>query len=493
MNRYLCQLYDYFLPDILQNKDMVKYLPNIIFKKKLCCNNPCMEGVYVKQDEMEEVYVPLVDGACQIEIFSENAALYFVDGKANRYHFGVEYRVYSYLDEEKYRDLCVRYNSTNNKVRLKWLSKSIHDIHEYLEQVDYQTVTPIYRRALLNHYMTNDRMEDAYFGAELYGSDWMDGNQLYLLTCVGLYLHKEEKDDLLLTMAYRSFVRGRYNKEILLYLRQHFEGRNFDLMALWEVLKREGMDTVEYEETMLNQLMFTGEREESMLDVLLSYLEKRDNDDLTVSMLEIYSIYYFLGRKKVPDSYFTILERQAKRENGLSFMSSLSYLLRKAENGYEIEEREIIRRIVEEFCRQHIVFDFYDTFIDFVSISPLLKEVTGFYCLGEEEKDYDLSLQIEDLDGRIREEILPMKEVCPGFYYGKTVLLPDESVKEKHLYSHGEEVVTFLKATRMKTKVEESRYEILGSMILDKEQAKERMAQYDMVLTRMEEQLRILP
>lgn len=489
MNRYLCQLYAYFLPKMQERQEWIRYIPQIIFKKKLYCEHPRMEGVYVKQGG-EEVYVPLVDGTCQVEIYGEDAQFYFVDDKRNRYHKEVRYHLTAYLKEEKFRELCLKYHGTNHKVRLRWLTKSVHDMQEYLEQADYQTVAPMYRRALMNYYIEQGRMEDAYFGAELYGSDLMEGNQLYLLTCVGLYLHKEEKDDLLLTMAHRSFLKKKYNKEVLLYLREHFEGRNFDLLALWEVLKREGLDTAEYEEATLNQLLMTGDREEQMLDILLSYLEKKDNDTLTESMLEIYSIYYFMGRKNMPESYFTILERQAKRENGLSFVSTLSYLLRKAEKGYELEERDHIRSLVEELSKKQMVFGFFDKFDTFVSIPPLWKEMTGFYYIGKEGETGQISLETSEKEGMIRRKNVRMEEVSPGFYYGKALLLPGEVVKERALFLGNQEIRDGIFQTKMKTKVKGSRWTILQQM--EQEGTKEQLEQYDRVLGRMEEQLRIL-
>lgn len=529
MNRYLRCLYMQLIPDILKsNKEMVKYLPNIIFKKKLICKNRTIEGVYVCHDERDEVYIPMVDGVCQIEIYSDSVDLYFVDGKANRYHYGIEYFIEPYLEEEQYRDLCMKYNGKNNKVVLKWMDplekgrisymfqdgdgvrgwrrekaverilnshyeeKAMEELSECLDQINYRIINPAYRRTLMNYYMACNRMEDAYFGAELYGSDLMDASQLYLLTCVGLYLHKEEKDDLLLVMAHRSFMGGKYNKDILLYLRKHFEGRNFDLMALWKVLKREGLDTVDYEERLLSQMLFTGERDESMLDVLLSYLEKRENDDLTVSMLEIYSIYYFMGRKNVSESYFAILDKQIKRENGLSFMSRLSYLLRKAEVGYDLEEKEYIRELVEQLCRKHIVFDFYEKFLDFVDMSPMLKEATSFYFYGEDKMDVNLALVLENQNGEERREYIEMEEVCPGFYYGRTLVMFDEKIKEKYLMNRGEEIYYKLVVNKMNVSVQGSRYDLLGRMNEQKECGGKMMKQYENTLSRIHEQIRMI-
>lgn len=508
MNRYLLVLYKHFLPEILKDKEMAKYLPNILFKKKMTCNNPSIEGVYICQDEREEIYVPIVNGVCQIEQYSVSMELYFVDGKANRYHYGIGYQISDYLNEEEYKEICIQYNSKNNKVLLKWMEpaekslektlelhyeeKNMRALSECLDQINYRVVNPAHRRNLMNYYMACNRMEDAYFGAELYGSDMMDVSQLYLLTMVGLYLHKEEKDDLLLVMAHRSFIGGKYNKEILTYLRTYYEGRNFDLIKLWHELKKEGLDTVEYEERVLNQITFTGEREEGMLDVLLSYLEKRENDDLTVSMLEIYSLYYFFGRKNVPKSYFSILDRQAARENGLSFISKLAYLLRKATEGYALEERTCIKTFVKSFCEKHMVFDFFDAFESFVDISPILKEMTGFYCYSEEGKELKLSVVIENQQKVLRVKTTQMEEMSAGFYYGQVYLLADEVIKEKRVFCQEEEMAVVVIQNQMQKPVKNSRRQILAMMDTEKRKAGKTLEEYETLLSRMDEQLIIL-
>lgn len=536
MNRYLQHLYEYFLPEILKDQTMVKYLPNIIFKKKLVVKSPGIAGVYVCHDEAEEeVYVPVVDGVCQVETYSERVSLYFADARANRYRAGITYSLSRYLNENKYMQICLEHNLENKKVLLKWTKaldekgkdnerianmiletggmknwmrekaveqildyhyeeKDMEDLNRCLDQINYKVISPSYRRTLMNYYMACNRMEDAYFGIELYGSDLVDAGQLYLLTCVGLYLHKDKKDDLLLVMAHRTFMNGKYNKEIVLYLREHLEGRLFDLLALWEVLKTEKLDTVEYEEKLLHQMLFTGESDERMLDVLLSYLSKTENDDLTASMLDLYSTYYFLGKKKVPDSFFVILESQAVQGNNLSLVGKLSYLSQKAKTGVKKEEQKKVTEYLEELCRMSIVFPFYEAFEEFFTLPPLLREMTFLFYPGEIKDGQTLNLTVVNGQGRKRQESILMEKPGPGFYFGGTYLLEDETISvqteagEERIKEHQSPLEIF----RLKGRMENSRRSLLHRMEEHKSEARTLLREYEEVLARMDEQLFIL-
>lgn len=533
MNRYLQKLYEYFLPSVLQDSAMVKYLPNIIFKKKLVCSQPGIVGVYVCHDAMEEeVYVPLVNGVCQIETYSEKVTLYFADTRSNRYRAGIPYTLSRYLNENKYMELCLSHNLENKKVLLKWTraldekgeenekiasmvmetsgmknwmrekaveqildhyyaKKAMEDLDECLNQINYKVIRPSYRRTLMNYYMACNRMEDAYFGIELYGSDLVEREQLYLLTCVGLFLHKEEKDELLLTMAHRTFMNGKYNDEIILYLRNYFEGRLFDLLDFWVILKEKKMDTAEYEEKLLQQMLFTGECDEQMLDVLLSYLEKEENDSLADSMLDLYSRYYILGEGQVPDSFFLILEKQVEKGNPLSLMVRLSYLRRKAEQGIKKEEQDKIREFLEDFCQRGILFPFFETFESIFSLPPLLKEMTWISYYSEKRKERELLFLIRNNEGKIRQESVPMRELCPGFYYGSVYLLEGETASLEP--KTGEEKKKGkIQMEKMKGQVFGSRKQILHQMEEKKANALPMMHQYEEVLSRMEEILVLL-
>lgn len=533
INRYVKQLYERMLPSLLEEKEWAKYLPNVIFKKKMICHNPVMEGIYVCHPENEEeVFVPLVDGECQLEIYSVNARIYFADRMGNRYHCGISYSLEHYLEEENYRKDCLEYCNDNRKVFVRWLKleeedkkevlsrlllqkeetnswrrekaveqildyhyeeRAMEDLSECLDQINYRIISPAYRRTLMNYYMACDRMEDAYFGVELYGSDLMDPSQLYLLTCVGLYLNKQEKDDLLLTMAYRSFVNRNYNEEMLLYLKNFFEGRVFDLLDLWNILEQTGLNDVDYEERVLKQIQFVGAKDDRKYALLDSYLKKRENRELAWTLMEEESADYVIDSLKpagevfLSDEYFTVLEHltegQNSKETDWPLLLQLAFLARKAESGWKDREKYQIAQLVKELCQKEIVFPFFEKFESFVSIPSLWKESVCFWFRGEGERTYFLNLQ-----GTGEEFEIPVQELGKGCYYGTCFLPSFPSLTEAKVSGETYPVGMAM----IGNGVEGSRSWILEQMDQEKEKAAGWMKDYERILERMDRQLQFL-
>ncbi len=537
MNRHLKRLYELLLPSILQEKDMAKYVPNILFRKKICCHNPVIEGIYVcHQVNEDEVYIRFVDGICQAEIYSDTVQYYLVDRMGNRYCAGVAFEIEDYLDEEMYKEYCLNYIRDNRKVYTKWIyleeddkkeqlarllvqndetkswkrekaverildyhyeEKTLEDLSECLDQINYRVISPSYRRTLMHYYMACNRMEDAYFGVELYGSDLMEPVQLYLLTCVGLYLHKEEKDDLLLIMCHRTFMNRRYNKEILLYLRTYFEGRIFDYLDIWKILKQEGLDTAEYEERVLKQILFVGKKRDEIFPVLQSYMEKTKSSELVKDILAIYSTSHVTGClnqngkkvKTLPDSYFAILEKEVKKGGNLSFMAGLSYLFRKAAQGYTKEDAGYIRNLLRPMYQKQIVFSQFVPFEPVIAIPSLFKESCCCWFFAEEKKEYAVTLVLSN-KGKERKEEVPVKELAPGFYQGLFYVPCFEKIKEGYYWSpdsRGEIDVKPIFGC-----VEGSRNQLLDRIQEEKDNSASWMNEYGKIMERIDSQLTYL-
>jgi len=535
VNRYLKQLYEMLLPSLLEEPELAKYIPNVIFKRRLSCPNPMMEGVYVCHPENEEeVHVSFVEGLCQIEIYSDAARIYFADRMGNRYHSGIKYQMEAYLDEEVYRDFCLTHIRDDRRVYVKWVNgdpddkkeqlarllaendelkswktekaverildyhyveKTMEDLSECLDKINYRVISPSYRRTLMNYYMACNRMEDAYFGVELYGSDLMDPEQLYMLTCAGLCLHKEEQDDLLLTMAYKSFVNRKYNREILSYLQKHFHGRIFDLIDLWNVLKDEGMLTAEFEEKVLRQIAFVGSKDKRMFDVILSYLTKVENREWIEDLLTPYSTRFLLQgfvkgqkqKKQEPEGYFKVLDRLALEDCLKSDLSRLSYLYHKAETGYGETEKRVLYRMVREFSKKEIILPFFEKFAGIVTVPALWRESVFFLFTGEENQEYDLFV-ISDFEEESRKSILKMREIVKGLYYGSFYKASFEVIRQVGVkgYEGGISILG------MDETVLGSRNHLLTKIKEEKGKSGSLMADYEKILSRMKEQLKFL-
>ena len=413
-----------------------------------------MEGVYVcHMENEEEVHVSFVEGICQIELYSAHTKIYFVDRMGNRYRSGIEYALESYLDEEKFRNFCLEHVKDERRVYVKWI-------------------------------ISEQGLEEEQPDRLLVEEDELDN-----------WKQQEEKDDLLLNMAHRNFMYRRYNKEMLIYLRNYFEGRVFDLLDLWSSLKKEELLTAEFENRVLNQIAFVGSKDERMPEVLLSYLEKSEDEELAEIMMETYSVPYLVHglhmdserKVTVPEQYFAILDRQAEKDKLRSVMNRLAYLYHKAEAGYGEKDYITIRNMIREFCQQEIVFPFFVQFERLITIPSLWKESVCFWFMSEEKGEYNLSV-VSDFGEDCRKSKVPMREIAPGFYYGNSYFPFFESILQMSIPEYGGSI----SVQRITDYIPGSRSHLLSKMSEEKSMAASWMADYEKIMGRMKEQLKFL-
>ena len=454
INRQLRPLYEFMLPDLLSETELAKYVPNLIFKKRLVCENPMMEGVYVYHPENEEeVHVSFVEGICQIEIYSSKAKIYFVDRMGNRYRSGIEYSLQPYLEEETFRSFCLEHARDDRRVYVKWLMG--------LESVEEEQ-------------------------AEQILVDYTDEDQ---------WIFKEEKDVVLLQKAYSHFVYGTYHRDMLLYLRTYMESRVFDLLELWNVLKKEAMLTAEFEKRVLDQIAFVGSKDERMLDVLKSYLLKEEDNELAERMLLQYSDSYLLNglnknqnvKVRIPEQYFGVLEQQAEKDHLHHIKNRLSYLLYKANAGYREKEQQIIRNMIREFCQKEIVFPYFQRFEKLVSIPSLWKESVFFWFTAEEKQEYVLNV-VSGFGEECRKMTVAMREIASGFYYGVSYIPCFERILQMSASDYDGNI----SVAKMNEYLPGSRSHLLFKMTEEKNMAASWMTDYEKIMERMKEQLKFL-
>jgi hypothetical protein len=232
-----------------------------------------------------------------------------------------------------------------------------------------------------------------------------------------------------------------------------------------------------------------------MLSILHSYLEKEENSELAESMLENYNRKYFISalhtqqdnKADMPLVYFELLNRQAMGEKLKNSLSRLAYLISKVERGWQEKEKAVIYRLIRDFCRQEIVFPYFEEFADFVIVPSLWRESVFFWFESEEEKEYTLAV-ISDFGEDCRKSVFKTREILPGFYYGSIYIPVFERMKQITVTDYEGPVSVM----RMKKTVPGSRNELLSEMKEAKGPVGSRMTDYEKILERMKEQLKFL-
>ncbi len=471
INEYLVILYKEFLRDKTDH-NIVKLMPNIIFRKKLICKNSNMRGVYVKHDEEgKHTYIPLIDGKCYVDLCTDNYILGFTDKSGNCYMKGIDYEIIDLLNQEDYMEICrkqcleeerVLIHSVDSMIRAKekkeefvqvgalvlnnrhikrWVKeqaieyildyyyekKDIINLKKYLCKITYKHIRPKYRNTLMYYYVTTGEIENAYFGAELYGSGKMDKEQLYHVAKFGIQIQKNQRDNLTANMAYQAFLGEKYDNDTIEYLMEHYAGKLSDLLRVWDIAKREKMEQAEFEKRILLQALFTRTEEESQVfEVFLSYYEKEPDGKVIYSYIPYVASGYLIEGKKVPESFFGILGQECKNRRVRDLKSKVAYLYYYSDKK-EIQDdaKETIKVLMREMFGNHMMFPFFLQFKDIVDFPKGILAKTFVTYHGESNQNVQFFYTLKDgIDTYERQ--VQMREVFDGIYVYEMYIFSQE-------------------------------------------------------------------
>ncbi len=134
INAGLALLYEEIIAEQELTPEIAEELPYVMFKHEIVCNNQNIKGVYVVHKEMqEEVYTPLAGGTALVDIYTEDAEVFLVDGFDNRYTATVEYTLNKLMHWEYYVNTCYDLH-VNHSMLLLNLSEKAQTYLKFDEQ-----------------------------------------------------------------------------------------------------------------------------------------------------------------------------------------------------------------------------------------------------------------------------------------------------------------------------------------------------------------------
>ncbi len=543
INEHLVILYKEFLKDKTDH-DIVKLMPNIIFRKKLVCKNTNMRGVYVKHDEEEKhSYISLVDGKCYIDLCTKNYILGFTDKSGNCYMKGIDYEIIDLLNEDDYMDICrkqcleeerVLIHSVDSMIQStekreefvqvaslvlddrhikQWVKEQaieyildyyyeredVGNLKKYLAKITYRHIRPTYRSTLMYYYVMTGATENAYFGAELYGSGKMDKEQLYYVSKFGIEIQKNQRDNLTASMAYQAFLGEKYDDETVQYLMEHYAGKLSDLLNIWESAKREEIEQAEFEKRILLQALFTRTEEESQVfEVFLSYYEKEPDGKVIYSYIPYVASGYLIEGKKVPESFFEILGQECKNRRVRDLKSKVAYLY------YYSDKKEIsddtkatIQVLMREMFGNHMMFPFFLQFKDIVDFPKGILAKTFVTYHGESSQNVQFFYTLKD-EIDVYQYQVQMREVFDGIYVYEMYTFSREEfdyyIVVDGKTKRGKEYITIENFYEKSDETKGTRFALLDQILEedDEKTAQQKMGQYMETLQVLDDNLEMM-
>lgn len=458
INEHLAYLYTYFQKEVLEKPDNWKAVCDILFYHKLICTNPHMIGVYVSCPETgEEAYYPLSGGTSCIEVYNSRAVLYFVDNNEQRYVKGIDYQLKEFLSPEQFEKEWIRRNLSNKKILLlesekmndtikedavpvlkqlvfnddfeKWIQTEAvekllvyyqnhqekRSLARWLGRIDYSNISTEFRKSLMDYYMEVGMMEEAFFGIELYGCDIMGSAKILRLASFGAQYYQGNKDEVTLSLAYAAFIRKKCNKDTLTYLMQHFQGETAVLLEIWERGKRFGLETLDFERKILEQVMFTGNDTEGVFPVFESFYQNTDSDELIDRYLEYASMKELESSMELTDFMHMAIGQEimnGRMENRHSRIHFLYYFAGREEWYDTIKDTAVY--IINGFLQEKFYLPIYQAYRQWINFPVYYREMTFLTYKGRAGREVTLNYQIEGEEYSFRD--LKLEEVLPGMY-----------------------------------------------------------------------------
>lgn len=517
MNDHLAVLYAKYLKPKLVTNEVAKELANIIFKRKLICENDSIVAVVVKQDELNfEQKVPLIHHVAYVDILSEQAIISLVDKDGNYHVNSVEYKLEKLVEEKAFIQRAYKNNPYDYRVLLYYvkllqqyhkqdiqsinaacdllaieeiteqtrqevLCTVLHYYYEnysgeifddYLKKVDLSYLNDTARQEIINYYFIRNLFDLAYAAVKEYGYAEIDKKSLFKMSSYLVQNKKYLGEELLTAICARLAWKGKYDKYTIAYLMENFGGSTKRMIRLWEMACEFSLNTRELEENIIVQMLFSGGYGKKKYDVFLEYLNKKPRQAVVKAFLRNEAYEYFVNHMMVPQVLFELLLDALKQEllqDEITKIAILQYYSGKEEM---LEKKEELVPLLNDFIKQDKIMPFFKNYKKIMRLPKDLEIKT--YLSYEAIPGTEVSIYYNMGDGKETQyHKEAMEEIFIGHYQKAFIVFQNEKlmyyITEKR---EGVEETTQSDGVLLDASLaheEESRFTALNLMMVSKE------------------------
>lgn len=402
LNEDLAWLYGRCLLVETLEDDLLGALADLLFLRKLTCQEKRIRRVEVSYEQMEEkIVVPMTGGTAYVPVYTPGAQIALLDEAGRRYRRTVSYELKRVMIEPGFLQRCTERLKNHTGLNLYLLDgKGPHRLnHENIETAyraaEDNRLRESYRRMLqveiLDYERRHRRLEkldnrlripDAALlprkGQAVYIETLIllrqDEDAFELLVTTGCRdadpklilrllqrLFGEEKADkaALRALARQVYEKGVYTEKILGLLAEDAEGSTEELLKLWKAAEQFGMVLPKLEEQLIVQALFTERFLEEVYPVFVSMDERGGNYTVCSAYLNYLSWLDFVKEKAVPEGLFDSLEQHLIWEDSLAEVAGMSYLKQLSVLLLLTDvQKKLVQRLMKELGEKHRRFAF---------------------------------------------------------------------------------------------------------------------------------------
>lgn len=456
--------------------EVADVLPKLVNTYVIRVERDDIKEIEIVHKETKEVSVyPVVNKKAYVQIYTEDAAVIFIDINGVRYGKSVNHTKLKLLNLEEYLELCYEIKPEDENLilymadrYLKYREQPDKAIRTLRHMVKLPNIRDEYRiyveREIISYYSTNydfdvvdeylmtvDGMhlltkarvnlielmivrglyERAYEMMAKFGYSNIDAARV--LRCGSKLIEKNEfeRDELLINMVMYAYRKGKYNENVLKYLGAYFQGATKELNDLWVSCEAYDYNDRNLDENLIASILFTGVCSNCIGKVYESYQHKGPSEKIRRAYLFAKAYDYFVKEKVVDQAVFKNIERDIMVDNPLHDICKLAYVKYKSTDD-ELTERqvEICRDIIFYMCSIGRYFNCYKKYEKYFSLPLLMQNktiveyhtnpnnhVTIHYHMGGDETSVNQYMTKE------------MKDVCNGIFMIEFVVFYGEEIQ----------------------------------------------------------------
>ncbi len=377
LNRHLAVLADELLPNTPVDAEFAEMIPKVSFVHEVECESPNIKSVAIVHKELqEECIVPLTEGHAFVNLYTDQAQIFFIDRKEQRYYTRASYTLKKLTHLTSLLETCYEINPNQAELIL-YLSEKVQFYQRFDEYtvelrkrvVQLSTLTKEYRRdfvqTLIHYYYDNFEGEilESYLknidllvfeqqsrykmiefmilreiyplalaAMEKFGYEGVEIKRLQKLCC-RLLTNADgvpKNQEILLQITFYLFLKGKHEEAALSYLVKYFYGTTAQMYDLWKTAKEYNIDTFDLEERLLGQMLFAQSYVGNAIGVFLSYYQKGCNRKLIRAFLSFYSYRYLIRERVTEQELFEVIRQELNyEENDIALYALLKHYAAK--------------------------------------------------------------------------------------------------------------------------------------------------------------------
>ena len=406
----LAVIYDEMLRVGVLSEELAKHLSGILFTHKLTCMDRQVARAIIWHEELKEPQiVSFVNGVAYFNAYTANYSVVLEDTFGNRFCKSIPWQDEALMNPAIYIERCLslaphetpyilyymrgrgdktdgaeakkeyvtrllktagisaRYKAQLMEMLLAYYQRREQEfiqkesvIQSYLEQTESEFLATTTRRHLIEMLSEAHLYEQAYRMVTNDGYDYLGSAARVALCSYAITDAQFEEDDFLLGFAESTFMQGKYNDVLLIYLCKYYNGATKQMAKLWKAAGEFQIDTYDLEERILTQMLYTTDYTPYAEQIYDSYYAGGGRELICMAYLSYFANCYLTQDAVIPSQIFSQIEARYIEGQELNEACELG-LLKSLSEKEQLSERQIgiVDALLGQYTAKNIYFSFY--------------------------------------------------------------------------------------------------------------------------------------